>query len=318
MPMAADLDIIIVNWNSGIQLRDCLLSIREHGADQVRQVVVVDNASVDHSLNAIECVAHPVPTRVIHNTENKGFARACNQGAELSQSKYLLFLNPDARLLNSSLSAPLAFLNQKEHSNVGICGIQLIDENGHVSRTCARYPSVGMFAVQALGLSKLSRLKSLSHHMDEWDHGSTCEVDHVIGAFYWIRRSLFESLGGFDERFFVYLEDLDLSLRARQAGWKSVFLAEAQAFHAGGGTSEQVKALRLFYSLRSRLQYGFKHFSYGQVFLLLGVTLLIEPVSRAIFSLARGGIEDLRNTLNAYRMLGNDLGFILKQGLRLS
>jgi len=318
MPMAADLDIIIVNWNSGIQLRDCLLSIRDYGAGQVRQIIVVDNASVDHSLNEIECVAHPVPTRVIYNTENKGFARACNQGAELSQSKYLLFLNPDARLLNSSLSAPLAFLNQKEHSNVGICGIQLIDETGQICRTCSRFPSSLRFAFQALGLSKFPRLQSWNHQMVEWDHSATLEVDQVIGAFFFVRADLFHALNGFDELFFVYFEEVDFSYRARKAGYRSVYLADAEAFHAGGGTSQQVKDVRLFYSLRSRLLYGFKHFSLSQVVLLLVVTLLIEPVSRAIFSLARGGIEDLRNTLNAYRMLGNDLGFILKQGLRLS
>ncbi|MDA3878116.1 MAG: glycosyltransferase, partial [Halothiobacillus sp.] len=132
-------------------------------------------------------------------------------------------------------------------------------------------------------------------------------VDHVIGAFFLMRRSLFDSLNGFDQRFFVYLEDLDLSLRARQAGWRSVYLAEARAFHAEGGTSRQVKAHRLFYSLRSRLLYGFKHFRPWQAWALFGVTLVVEPISRTIFSLLRGGVQDVRNTLRGYSMLYRDL-----------
>jgi GT2 family glycosyltransferase len=130
-------------------------------------------------------------------------------------------------------------MKQSENADVGICGIQLQDDSGHIARSCARFPSLRIFAMQALGLNTLPWFRSWGMHMLEWDHGKTREVDHVIGAFYLMRRALFESLGGFDERFFVYLEDLDFSLRARKAGWSSVYLATTQAFHAGGGVSNQ-------------------------------------------------------------------------------
>ena len=126
-----------------------------------------------------------------------------------------------------------------------------------------------------------------------------------------MRRSVFEALNGFDERFFVYLEDVDFSLRAKQAGWKTAYLTDAQAFHAGGGTSSQVKAARLFYSLRSRLLYGFKHFPSWQAWVLLWITLLVEPFSRTVFSLIRGGTRDVRNTWSGYGMLYRDLPDIL-------
>ena len=245
------------------------------------------------------------------NTENKGFAAACNQGGQGSRADYLLFLNPDTRLFADSLSVPLDFMEATQNQSVGICGIQLIDEHEEISRSCTRFPTPRMFYSKIFGLDKLFPGFFKSHFMAEWGHDKIREVDYVIGAFFLVRRSLFERLNGFDERFFVYLEDLDFSLRAHQAGWHSIYLVTAQAFHVGGGTSRQVKTLRLFYSLRSRLLYGFKHFTPYQAWALLGTTLLLEPISRAIFSLLGGHIKDLHNMLAAYRMLYKDLPNIL-------
>lgn len=304
------LSIVIVNWNAGRQLTDCLKSIRAFG-HSVSSVIVVDNASNDESLIGIEML--DLPIKIIRNADNRGFGAACNQGASVATGDYLLFLNPDVRLFKQSLSVPLAFMKQSENISVGICGIQLLDESEHVVRSCARFPSLGIFVTQALGLNKLPWLRSCGMHMSEWDHSTTREVEHVIGAFYFMRRSLFESLGGFDERFFVYLEDLDFSLRARRAGWRIVYLAEAQAFHAGGGISSQVKARRLFYSLRSKLLYAFKHFRFWEAWVFLVVTLMLEPVSRFMFSLFWGGVSDARNTLKAYGMLYRDLLSIIEK-----
>jgi GT2 family glycosyltransferase len=139
--------------------------------------------------------------------------------------------------------------------------------------------------------------------MAEWDHASILQVDHVIGAFFLVRREIFNSLNGFDDRFFVYLEDLDFSFRARKAGWRSMYLADAQAFHAGGGTSNQVKARRLFYSLRSRLLYAFKHFSWLGAIAVVLATLLVEPLSRSAQALFRASLSTLRETWAAYGML---------------
>jgi hypothetical protein len=110
----------------------------------------------------------------------------------------------------------------------------------------------------------------------------------------------------------MYFEEVDFSFRARRAGWRSVYLAESQAFHAGGGTSRQVKALRLFYSLRSRLLYGFKHFPSWEAWALTAVTCLIEPVTRTLYCLARGDRSGVLNTWKAYRMLYSGLGRIIR------
>lgn len=192
-------------------------------------------------------------------------------------------------------------MEEPANRGVGICGAQLIDESGKVSRSCARFPSVTGFLAHAVGLDRV--FPRVGHFMAEWDHLTNRQVDHVIGAFFCVRRELFEGVQGFDERFFVYLEDLDFSCRAHKAGWQSFYLADAQAFHAGGGTSNQVKAKRLFYSLRSRLLYAFKHFSFPAALMVLATTLLLEPLARSALALARRSLSGLKETWGGYRML---------------
>lgn len=292
------LDIIVVNWNAGQQLHTCVDSIARYGVGWVRRTIVVDNGSVDGSERSIDAL--PGVT-LIRAGVNLGFAKACNLGAQHTQAEYLLFLNPDAALYPDTLSKVMAYMQAPENAAVGICGVQLLDEAGQVSRCCARFPNVPGLVAHALGLSHF--VPRWGYFMAEWDHAETRRVDHVIGAFFLVRRSVFEALGGFDERFFVYLEDLDFSMRAHQAGWSSVFLAEAQAFHAGGGTSNQVRARRLFYSLRSRLLYAFKHFSWAGAWMVLLATLLFEPVSRSVLALLRRSWPTLKETWAAYGML---------------
>lgn len=309
-------DIVIVNWNAGSLLRDCVRSIKEAGQAgfEFGQVVIVDNGSTDGSLDGFEFT--DLPLKIIKNTDNKGFAAACNQGAQGSRADYLLFLNPDTRLFADSLSVPLAFMEARQNQTIGICGIQLIDEHAEVSRSCARFPTPRMFLSKIFGLDRLLPGFFQSHFMEEWGHKENREVDHVIGAFFLVRRRLFEQLNGFDERFFVYLEDLDFSLRAKKSGWASYYLADARAYHKGGGTSEQVKARRLFYSLRSRILYGYKHFTPTQATLLLVSTLCFEPLTRLTFNLLQGAFKSASETVSGYLMLYRALPGIMAVALK--
>ena len=312
--MTPCIDIVIVNWNAGSQLEIVVNSISSYHGGFVDSVIIVDNDSADNSLDIIKSklLTYPFNVRIARNDKNIGFGAACNQGAILSNSEFLLFLNPDAQLYKNSLEEPVKFLTHAENADVGIVGIQLLDQNGIISMSCSRFPSLTTFAAQAIGLNRIPLFSAMSLHMSDWKHDTTRQVDHVIGAFYFIRRPLFQSLGGFDERFFVYLEDLDLSLRASKIGFKSFFLADTRAFHSGGGTSQQVQAHRLFYSLRSRILYGFKHFSKWKAWALMFVTLAIEPVTRTVFA-AISGCEGISNTWRGYCMLYRDLPQILKR-----
>jgi GT2 family glycosyltransferase len=131
--------------------------------------------------------------------------------------------------------------------------------------------------------------------MTDWDHKTSRPVDQLIGAFFLTRRALFEHLGGFDERFFVYFEEVDFSYRAWKQGWQSYYLSEATAYHRGQGTTDRIKGLRLFYSLRSRIQYAHKHFGRPRAVALAFGSLCIEPWSRLALGLrdssARATIE---------------------------
>lgn len=300
-------DIIIVNWNAGSLLRDCVRSIGEAGqvGFELGQVVIVDNGSTDGSLD--ELASTDLPLKIIRNTENKGFAAACNQGAQGRRADYLLFLNPDTRLFADSLSAPLAFMESGRNQSVGICGIQLLDDKGMVSRSCARFPTPRLLYGWMLGLDKLLPQLFPSHLMQEWGHDTSRDVDQVIGAFFMVRGRLFHQLNGFDERFFVYQEEVDFSLRAHRLGWRSHYLAQAKAYHKGGGSSGQVKARRLFYSLRSRILYGYKHFGRVQATAVLLSTLLLEPFARVTLSLLQNSFKSTGETLSAYLMLYEEL-----------
>lgn len=303
------LDVVIVNWNAGFQLQECVTSVLAHAGRAVARIIVVDNGSTDGS---IDSVATLPGVDVIRVGENRGFAAACNLGAARGSSPYLLFLNPDTRVEPDSLSVPLAFMDRRENADVGICGIQLVDEQGKVSGSCARFPTLGRFANASLGLDKLPGLRGAGMIMIDWDHGDNRLVDQVMGAFFMIRREVFEHCRGFDERFFIYFEEVDLSLRVRQYGFRSYFLADAKAIHTGGGCSRQVKAHRLFYSLRSRLYYGFKHFSPLKAWALLALTLFVEPITRCFLAIFRLSGSDLFNTWRAYGMLFRSLSKILR------
>jgi GT2 family glycosyltransferase len=292
------LSIVVVNWNSGAQLRACVDSIASYEAGAIEQIFVIDNCSSDGSDASVDGMPN---VTLIRADANLGFGKACNLGAKMCKGEYLLFLNPDAALYPNTVTLSLAYMQDPTHLDVGICGVQLLDESGHISRGCARYPSPIGFVFHAIGLDRL--FPRLGHFMSEWSHQQTREVDHVIGAFFLVRRSVFDMLQGFDERFFVYLEDLDFSYRARLAGWRSIYLSEVQAFHAGGGTSKQIKARRLFYSLRSRLLYSCKHFSWMGAFMVIFATLVLEPFSRSLLAIFRGSWPSLKETWSAYHML---------------
>lgn len=306
------LSIIIVNWNSGEQLRECLESIVSATVDgfTLDKVIVVDNASSDGSAKNISDIK--LPLQVLYNKENLGFAAACNMGAKQTSSDYLLFLNPDTKLFQDSLSTPILFLEQQDKERIGILGVQLVDENGHVSRTCARFPTPCTYFSQMLGLNRLFPNLFPSHFMTEWDHGTSRIVDHVIGAFFLVRTSIFQEIGGFDERYFVYLEDLDFSLRTKYLGYVSYYLATTQIYHKGGGSSEQIKATRLFYSLQSRLVYSYKHFGFLSATSVMLGTVLLEPLSRLVWALIRWEPRTMKETIEGYLLLWRSIPKILR------
>lgn len=316
--MTASVDVVIVNWNSGEFLRQCLASVSSalHNDALSARVVVVDNASRDGSCDNLP-VSDYYALVVIRNSHNVGFAAACNQGVRQTAGEYVLFLNPDTLLLPGSLAIPLQFMQREGHSMIGICGVQILDNQGRVARSCARFPSSRNILAKILGIAYFFPYAGMT--MREWDHLESQQVDQVMGAYFLVRRSVFEALNGFDERFLVYFEDVDFALRARQAGWNSYYLANARIFHEGGGTTRNIKGRRLFYFLRSRMLYVGKHVPLPGAILHMMLTLAMEPLARLVFALVRGKLADAGHVVHASFLLWRDLPGIvanLRHGVR--
>ncbi len=160
------LDIVVVNWNAGDQLRECLASIPQAVRGiALDRVVVVDNASTDGSVDLLDGLE--LPLTVLRNRVNGGFAAACNQGAAGSVADYVLFLNPDTRLLADSLRVPAAFMGDPAHAGVGICGIQLVDDAGDVSRTSVRFPTAYQMMGRSVGFDRLLPERFPGHFMTD-------------------------------------------------------------------------------------------------------------------------------------------------------
>jgi GT2 family glycosyltransferase len=277
------LDVIIVNWNSSSHLRECIAALDDSSIAQNLRVIVVDNASVDGS--ADELVANRIDLFVLQNKKNVGFAAASNQGAACGSAAKLLFLNPDVCVRRDTIQRTVAYLEETSSSRVGIVGVQLIDRYGRVARSCARKPTSAALLLQTVFFDKLFPSLVDPHFILEWDHGETRAVGQVIGAYLAIRRSLFTQLGGFDERFFLYYEDLDLCVRANAAGWKVMYYADAAADHFGGGTTNAIKVRRIFYAAGSRIRFAAKQHGMVVAISLTLLTILAELPIRLFFSL---------------------------------
>jgi N-acetylglucosaminyl-diphospho-decaprenol L-rhamnosyltransferase len=296
------LDVVIVNWNAGSHLHDCLRSVAaaERSAYELGKVVVVDNASMDGSLDGLDGL--DLPLAVLRNDINRGFAAACNQGAAVGNGDFILFLNPDTQVFKETLEVTVAFLADPTKAHVGICGGQMVGEDGERLFSCARFPTLTMFAAHMVGLTRVFPRRFPPQRLTPGEINHSGVVDQVIGAYFLIRRSLFEALEGFDQRFFVYLEDVDLAYRAALNGYPSYFLADVPVYHKERVSSSQVRGRRLFYLLRSRTQYARKHWPAWQAVTLAALMVLVEFPARAITSVLSGRIGELRDVGQAARL----------------
>jgi hypothetical protein len=293
-------DIIIVNWNSGAALKKCIDSIiLSDNIDHTGKIIISDNNSTDGSADSI---ASHAKVRLIYHDTNLGFAAALNRGIRESTAELLLLLNPDTRLLQGNLAGCLSYLNQ--HNSIDILGCQLLNDEGETTVSCSRFPGVAGFLVQSLKLYRLApALFTPPILMTDFDHTRSRKVDQVMGAFMFMRREVIDRAGYFDERFFVYYEDLDFALRLAKLGGVSYFYAEVKAFHSGMGTTKKIPALRLYYNLKSRHQYAKKHFSTAGYLAVKMMTYTTEFCSQLLFLLIKADLAGLKNLLRTYKML---------------
>lgn len=258
-----DVSIIYVNWNCAEDIQASAASIREHTHSSTYEILVVDNNSPDGP----GTLADTEGIRLIRNRENKGFGAGCNLGAGHARGRYLMFLNPDTLFLNDVLATLINFVEPR--GEVAMAGPMVLSERGAVMYEGGRsLPTLFDEFLQHSTLSfRFPHLPVTSHpYLSRWDHRSTREVEAILGACMLIKAATFREIGGFDERFFLYSEEIDLCYRLRQSGGHLWYVHTAEIMH-----KERQSTIQLYGSverivlqnMKSQHYYFLKH--YGRV-----------------------------------------------------
>jgi N-acetylglucosaminyl-diphospho-decaprenol L-rhamnosyltransferase len=304
----ADLTLVIVSWNVCELLRRCLQSILATEGDV--EIVVVDNASTDGSL---EMVREAFPqVHLIANEENRGFTAANNQGLALAHGRCLLLLNPDTEVVEDALATMVQYMDA--HPEVGALGPRLLFPDGRQQPSRRRFPTFATALVESTVVQEWWADNRIlrRYYMADTPDDTVQPVDWVVGACLLVRREAYEQIGGLDEGFFMYSEELDWCKRIKDAGWEIVYLPTATVIHHEGKSSEQVVPARHIRFQTSKVRYFRKH--YGS---LQAETLRWFLLATYVYQLAREGLKWLvghkrplrAERIQAYRQ-------VLRSGLR--
>jgi N-acetylglucosaminyl-diphospho-decaprenol L-rhamnosyltransferase len=257
------LSVVIVNFNVKYFLEQCLHSLKKavSGSNRLRgnvEVFIVDNASSDGSVAFLKPL-YP-EFHFISNTSNTGFAKANNQALRACSGSYILFLNPDTLVAEDSLDQCLSFFD--EQADAGALGIRMIDGCGHFLKESKRgFPTAAasFFRMSGLASAFPSSRVFASYYAGHLDSRFSHPVDVLSGAFMMVRKEVLDKTGGFDEQFFMYAEDIDLSHRILKSGFRNYYLAATTIVHfKGESTRRDVRYVHQFYTAMK--QFTKKHF----------------------------------------------------------
>ena len=249
---------VIVTYQSAETIRPCLESIRTRTRVSY-EIAIVDNSPTRETIEAIErfqAVNPDVKLSLIKPAQNIGFGRACNVGAQQTTGIHLFFLNPDTVLLNDAAAFLVAGLD--EQPNAMIVGPAIRNSEGEVTRTCRNLPTLARIILDATGLDQWFG----AYKLTRFAHDRPLAVEQIIGAAMLILREDFERVGGMDEQFFIYFEEVDLCKRIQANGGEIWFWPDAAVQHLAGRSCEtdSVRARMIFVLRESRKRYFAKHF----------------------------------------------------------
>jgi GT2 family glycosyltransferase len=244
------LSIIIVNWNTKNILKQAINSVISETKEIDCELIVVDNNSSDGSSQMIKKDFPSI--LLIENKINKGFAGGNNDGLKITKGDYLMLLNSDTIVQENAIEKMVKFLD--ENNEVVMLGPKLLNKYGNFQESCRRnLPDIKNSFLYIFSINK-NKYKT---HKDENVSGYT---EAISGAVMMFRRSVYEKIGGLDERYFMYAEDLDYCKQVFNLGWKTYYLSEAKIIHLGGESSKQKSSKNLFYFYKTMWQYYKKHF----------------------------------------------------------
>jgi len=261
------LSVIIVTWNSAADIEACIDSIN-FGSEF--EVIVVDNASSDATRDKLSRYHH---LKLVPNAHNYGYARANNQGIRLATGEYVLLLNPDTKVELGALDTLAQYLDA--HPAVGAVAPRLVNPDGTTQFSIRSFPTATSILWELTGLARLFPRSRIFGRwkMKYFDYERTSEVEQPMASCLMTRRAVLELLGGMDEQFPIFFNDVDLSKRMADAGWKTAYLADARVVHRHGGSTRQVRTKMIRESHRSAFRYLRKHDRSG-IFWLKAVVLL--------------------------------------------
>jgi len=243
-----DLSIIIVNYNVKEFLQNLLQSIEKASSNISKEIIIIDNASDDGSVDVIK---EKFPSiKLIQNKDNIGFGRANNQGLSIAKGKYILFINPDCIVSEDTFDKMISFFEL--HLDCGLAGCKILNSDGSLQLACRRsFPGPWTSFTKVTGLSSLFPNSKIfaRYNLTYLDESQVYEVDAVSGSFMMVRREAYEKIGGFDEQFFMYGEDLDLCYRIQKAGFKVYYVPDTQIIHYKGESTKRsnLDETKLFY-----------------------------------------------------------------------
>ena len=269
-----DLSVIIVNYKARDLLLECLAALAPDLSHLEAETVMVDNDSRD---GAVEAVAGRFPgVHVIANAENVGYGRAVNQGIRATRGEFVLVTNPDCEPRPGAVRSLLDYL--RAHPRVAIVGPSLLREDGAVEHSARGFPDHFTFLFNRYSL--LTRLFpnnrfSRRYLLSDWDRRSEREVDWLSGAFMMVRRTAIDQVGGFDEAFFMFNEDVDWCRRMKQAGWANVVVPGAKVLHHVGASRSRVAPRVIVERHRGMIHYFHKHHPTNPVLRALADALIM-------------------------------------------
>nr|WP_243896064.1 glycosyltransferase family 2 protein [Paenibacillus sp. F411] len=254
-----DLSILIVNYNTRQLTVDCLQSVYASRTAYTYEVIVIDNDSQDDSVAVIR-KQFPQVT-LIQNRENTGFAKANNQGMEISEGRYLLLLNSDTLVQDDTLQVMLDFM--EERTDLGASGCKVVLPDGGLDKACKRgfpTPSASFYYVSGLGRLFPQKREFNQYQLGYLDPDQEYPVDCLVGAFMLVRRETVQQVGGLDETFFMYGEDIDWCYRIKAAGWGIHYTPRTQIVHYKGGSARR-RSFKIIYEFhRAMLLFHRKHY----------------------------------------------------------
>lgn len=278
--MLIDVSIIVVNYNTLEMTKNCIESVIRFTKRNTYEIILVDNHSTDGS---VEFFAKYPNIRFIPNGENYGFGKANNIGAREAQGKYLFLLNSDTVLFKDIISVFFDYSEANEQKRMACCGCSLLDGNMRPALSCGHFPSL-MQEFSSIGFYRLYRKKYHSKWSTAYlfEEHQPQEVDYIIGADWFVKRNIFETLEGFDEDYFMYYEEADLAYRMSRKGYYSVVLPETGIIHYGGVSTGNFFSINKFkLSFKSKCIYFRKNKGVYKTFVMKIFSLLyyfVHPV----------------------------------------